>query len=118
MKKREFEELIPELKDGLEIVVRYFTYNKNHYVDILGTIHNIYGVSTDFLNNRYYFTIIFDDIIGYAGDFNEKTYPDLKTYPYNDKEYCNLYSDKIIFIKKSALRSYKIKQIKEKITNG
>ena len=30
------------------------------------------------------------------GDFNEKTYPDLKTYPYNDKEYCNLYSDKIM----------------------
>ena len=118
MKRKEFEEIKDELVDGLDVVIRYFTYNKNHYIDILGTINNIYGFSVDMTARRYSFSILFYDIINYAGDFNENTYPNLDIFSFQDKDYYNLYSDKIIWIRKSCLRSYKLKKLKENIEYG
>jgi len=116
MKKREFENIMDELVDGLEIVIRYFTYNKNEYVDILGTVDNIYGIGLDpYFEHRYYFTIMVNDILNYADGFDENTYPDLKTFKNQDKEFLNVYSDHAIFIKKANLRAYKLNKLKNKM---
>ena len=117
MKKKEFEEIKNELVDGLDVVVRYFTYNKNHYVDILGTISHIYGFIRESIYGNYYtFTIKYDSIINYAGDFNENTYPNLETFFLKDDEYLHIHSNEVLFIRKACLRSYKLNKIKENIT--
>jgi hypothetical protein len=119
MKKIEFEQIKDQLVDGLDVVVRFFTFNKSHYIDVLGKITDLYPIQYDTTYKYYRFTIIYEDTLGFSSGFDEKTYPKIKTF-FNDNrntEYLHIYSNSLIFVEIACLRSYKLNKIKNSI-NG
>jgi len=116
MKKREFENIKNELVDGREVIVKYFTYHKNVYANIVGIISNLYGINKVGNNDIYCFTIK----LKYVDDpYNLFEYSgrDIKFFTFQDKIHCHLYSNRIISIKTGSMISFKLKKLKEKLTN-
>jgi len=117
MKLKEFENIKDELVDGRVVKVRYFTYHKTHWVDIIGVIHNIYGVSKDWDNTSYYFTIRFEGIVDEHFSFDKQKQPHLRLFPFQGVDYMNVHSSKILFVKDGSMRAEKLKLVKERIEN-
>ena len=115
MKNEEFELIYPTLKVGTEVKIRYYTYNKNDYIDIFGKISDLYGVGMEFHNGgSHFFTIEFLGVYKVHEQFTGRNFPLLPTYQFGNASFCNLYSDRITFIKPASIRAYKIHQLRIK----
>jgi len=114
MKLSEFKKIKDELVDGREVIVRYFTYHKKVYADIVGVINNIYGINKVYDGNIYSFTIelkYMNDTYNLFGNSSR----DIKFFTFQDKIHCHLYSNRIISVKTGSIISFKLKKLKEKI---
>lgn len=130
MKSKEYEELaMTVLLSGAEVKVRYFTYNKNDYIDIIGKVsswstgkltinstkqkhnHSLY-FSND--NGVYILSMEYLGIHEIHDKFTGKNIPNLVTWKRNDVLYCNMKSSQMISIKQTSIRALKIHQIKNK----
>jgi hypothetical protein len=114
MKNQEFEEIRDKIVNDTEVLIRYYTYNKNDYIDIIGKVALLYGIGKCD-KGSYYFTIEYLGTYKTHKNFVEKNIPSLRTYLNRGKVYCNLYSNMIESIKFIPLRSIKIQQLRNKI---
>jgi len=115
MTKQEFFSNDNEYPTNTEIKIRYFTYNRNEYIDILGKFLTKRILRHD--NYAGFFAIEFIEICNIHGNFKEKNIPNLQYHKINDKLYCDIKYQNIIFIKPTSIRAYKINKINEKIKN-
>lgn len=118
MKLKAFENIRDELVNGRIVKVRYFTYHKTHWVDIIGEIHNIYGVTKDWDSSNYYFTIKFMGVVDEHFCFDKQKQLSLIVFPINGIDYMNIQSSKILFVKDGSMRGEKIKLLKERMEHG
>ena len=100
MKNVEFKESIKNLKYNDQVKIRYFTYNKNKYIDIIGWVTNNIHTSDP---NNYFLTIKFGKILNDTNTLKISLF--------------HVRSDQIIFIKPFSYRSYKIKKIKKNMNS-
>jgi len=115
MKKEEFLKIKDKFTKGQKVVIRYFTYNKNHYVDIIGefdTITKTYFQDYDILIKNY-------EKIKYYTKSPGKMIPNLKAHILKDEIYINIKQGQIHFIMDAHqyMRAIKSKQLKKRI-NG
>ena len=114
MTNQEFEEIRDKIVNDTEVLIRYYTYNKNDYIDIIGKVALLYGIGKCD-EGSYYFTIEYLGTYRTHKNFVEKNIPSLRLYQNRGKLYCNLYSNMVGFINFTSLRAIKIQQLRNKI---
>jgi len=120
MKNDEFEELRNKFKVGQEVKIRYYTYNKNDYIDIIGKIVCIYSrVPMNILiNGNHYVSYVSIQYIGtykVHDNFTGKNLPQLQLFNLtNDMMCCYIMPHQIASIKPTSLRAYKIHQLRNR----
>jgi len=114
MKKIDFENIKDELTFGKEVLIRYFTYSKKEYVDIIGKVFSNNSFTLNGYNN-YFITIQYIDILKYHNNFNGINIPNIPMFNLSSGNYFNASSNNMIFIKPFSIRSYKINKIKKSI---
>lgn len=115
MKNDEFLNISKILYDGQEIVIRYFTYNIDNYMDIVGKLITIQ--ENNWANDYYIKLKYIDNIIPYNSSAIRSNIP---LYQNNGELYCMLLTSKMIFIIESLnyYRHIKTKILKERICDG
>jgi hypothetical protein len=114
MTNQEISNLPLELfnKDS-ELKIRYFTYSKKDYIDIICRISNDNGLTKLYNRGNYFFTAEYIGTYKYHDNFNTKNIPNLRTFRCDDLMYCHIFSDQIISIVPTSIRAFKIHQIRE-----
>ena len=119
MTKDEFIELRNKFKEGDEVKIRYYTYNKKDYIDVIGKVFSLYGYGyfgsgNPFMGNSQCLTMEYLGTCKYHDNFTGKNFPLLNIFYVANKMYCHVYSHQIISIKPASIRAYKIQRLKTK----
>jgi hypothetical protein len=116
MTKDEFIEQRDKFKEGDEVKIRYYTYNKNDYIDVFGRVFSMYGrFGKSIIGGTHYLSIEYLGTYKIHEGFVNKNLPQLNLFRgINGAQFCNIRSDQITFIKSASLRAYKIHQLRNK----
>ncbi len=114
MTNQEISKLPLELfNNGAELKIRYFTYSKKDYIDIICKISNNNGLTKLYNRGNYFFTAEYIGTYKHHDNYTVKNIPNIRTYKCDDSTFCHIFSDQIIFIIPTSVRAFKIHQIKE-----
>lgn len=115
MKSDEFLELRGDFKEGDEVKIRYYTYNRKDYIDVFGKIFTMYG---GFSKENLHLSIEYLGTYKIHDRFTGKNFPMLRlSGGLNNEVFCHIKPCEIIFIKPASLRAYKIHQLRTKKVN-
>jgi hypothetical protein len=124
MTKQEFYDTIDTLELDQEVKVRYYTYNRKDYIDIIGILRDKYDRSDYSMykghwkfalkNDMPLLIVEFIQIVKFHDNYKEKNYPKLQTFFQDGKNYGSIKSSNIISIKPSSIRAHKIQQLRNK----
>ena len=121
---QEFYDTINSLELDQEIKVRYYTYNRKEYIDIIGILRDKYDRGDRNMYKGHWKFALKNDmpllileliqVVKFHDNYKEKNYPKLQTFFQDGKNYGSINSSNIIFIKPASIRAYKIHQLKNK----
>ena len=116
MTNLEFEEIRNKFREGEEVKVRYYTYNKQDYIDVIGKIYNMYGIGKSILSDTHHLTILYLGIHKVHDRFTGKNHPKLRLFSMGTENewFCHMQSCEIISITPISVRAYKIHKLKQK----
>ena len=124
MTKQEFYDTIDTLEVDQEVKVRYYTYNRKEYIDIIGILRDKYDRSDRIMYKGHWKFALKNDmpllileliqVIKFHDNYKEKNYPKLQTFFQDNKTYGSIYSSNIVFIKPASIRAHKIQQLKNR----
>ena len=113
MTNQEFLEIRSNFRTGDEVMIRYYTYNKNDYIDVIGKVWNMFGHSR--YDGTYCFSFTYIGTYKYHDNFNGKNFPKLNSISFGPNAiYCEMRSNEVIFIKSASIRAFKIHQLKNR----
>lgn len=107
MKKVEFENIKDSLIIGNEYLIRYFTYNKNDYIDIIVK----YLSNTGGFFPGVFIRISEINMLRYHDNYTGKNEPQIDSIR---DGYTYLKVSNILFMRPGSFRAEKIKQIKKR----
>ena len=115
MTNLKFFETIKNIEISDEIKIRYYTYNKNDYIDIIGIFSDVYGDSRKIYGGGLFLVIEYIGTYKYHNNFKEKNIPKLRLFNANNKQYCYISSQQVLFVEPASIRAYKINKIRNRI---
>ncbi len=113
MTKEEFFDLAEKFPMDSEVKIRYYTYNKNHYMDIIGKIFSF----SEARDGSGCLTFTYIGVLKYHDKNNGTNIPKLGIQLFSKHSIApcsQILSSQISFIKPASLRAYKIHQIRNK----
>lgn len=128
MRKQEFYDTINSLEIDQEVKVRYYTYNRKEYIDVIGILRDVYDRMDrhpikghpKYIYKNDVPTLVLEliEIVKVHDNYKDNNFPKMRGFIQDGKNYGYFGSSNIVFINQISLRAYKIHQLRNKLISS